>query len=142
MSRFNNRTHQDMAQIDEDPNRQEIRRRRDGERKKREVGGKWSRKTKYRWLDADWMAMGYAGHAVAMEKRLAAEWMAIIFFSGYVFPRVWRWRRRAVRFCMSKFSHTELLDTEYSGNEDYGRKGSALIIRKCWTFFKITRSQV
>jgi hypothetical protein len=84
-SRFNNGAHQDMAQIDEDLNRQEIRRRRDEERKKREVEGKWSRKTKYRWLDADWMAMGYAGHAVAMEKRLAAEWMAVIFFLGTYF---------------------------------------------------------
>lgn len=31
------------------------------------------------------MAMGYAGHAVAMEKRLAAEWMAVIFFLGTYF---------------------------------------------------------
>jgi hypothetical protein len=72
-----------MAQIDEDLNRKEIRQRRDGGGREEEVGAKNAEKNKCRWMAMDgWMD---AGHAVATEKSLAAEWMAVIFFWGTYF---------------------------------------------------------
>lgn len=53
--RFNNGTHQDMAQIDEDLNREEIRQRRDEEGREEEAGAKIAEKNKCCWMAMDGM---------------------------------------------------------------------------------------